>query len=177
MPMARAATLAWVQSTPFGDLGVTLGPAGVEHVTLPIAVDHAVAAGEPRDPAVARSRRVARVARQLDDFFAGRRTEFDVAVDLDATELSDFQRHILVTVRAEVPYGETATYGEVAELAGRPGAARAVGTAMSRNPVPLLVPCHRVVAAGGIGGYGGGSQGVALKRALLDLERRARPSG
>jgi methylated-DNA-[protein]-cysteine S-methyltransferase len=177
MPMARVATLAWVQSTPFGDLGVTLGPAGVEHVALPIADDHVVGTDEVRDPAAATSRRAARVARQLDEFFAGRRTGFDVAVDLDATSLSDFQRHVLVTVRAEVPYGETATYGEVAELAGRPGAARAVGTAMSRNPVPLLVPCHRVVAAGGIGGYGGGSQGVALKRALLDLERRARPSG
>ena len=120
---------------------------------------------------------MAQVARQLDEFFAGRRTEFDVAVDLDATELSDFQRHVLVTVRAEVPYGETATYGEVAELAGRPGAARAVGTAMARCPVPLFVPCHRVVAAGGIGGYGGGPQGIALKRALQDLERRGRPSG
>ena len=74
-------------------------------------------------------------------------------------ELSDLQRHVLLTVRAEVPYGETATYGEVAELAGRPGAARAVGTAMSRNPVPFFVPCHRVVAANGIGGYGGGRAG------------------
>ena len=82
-----------------------------------------------------------------------------------------------LTVRAEVPYGETVTYGELAELAGRPGAARAVGTAMARNPVPFFVPCHRVVAAGGIGGYGGGAQGVALKRALLDLEARGRPSG
>jgi methylated-DNA-[protein]-cysteine S-methyltransferase len=177
VPVARAATLVWVQSTPYGDLGVTLGPVGVEHVTLPIAADRVAAGAELCDPAVARSRRVTRVARQLDEFFAGRRTEFDVAVDLDATELSDFQRHVLVTVRAEVPYGETATYGEVAELAGRPGAARAVGTAMARCPVPLFVPCHRVVAAGGIGGYGGGPQGVALKRALLDLERRARPTG
>ena len=176
--MAPAATLTWVQSTPVGDLAVTLGPAGVEHVTLPLPGGTGPGAdAESVDRGVPRSRRVARVARQLDEFFAGRRTEFDVAIDLDATELSDFQRHVLVTVRAEVPYGETATYGEVAELAGRPGAARAVGTAMARCPVPLFVPCHRVVAAGGIGGYGGGPQGIALKRALQDLERRGRPSG
>ena len=118
-----------------------------------------------------------RIARQLDEFFAGRRTEFDVAVDLTVADLSDFQRHVLATARAEVPYGETVTYGELAELAGRPGAARAVGTAMARNPVPLFVPCHRVVAAGGIGGYGGGPAGIALKRALLDLEGRARTTG
>ena len=117
------------------------------------------------------------VARQLDEYFAGRRDRVRRR-DRPATrpQLSDFQRHVLATVRAEVPYGETATYGEVAELAGRPGAARAVGTAMARNPVPFFVPCHRVVAAGGIGGYGGGAQGVALKRALLDLEARGRPS-
>ncbi len=75
-----------------------------------------------------------------------------------------------------MPYGETATYGEVAEMIGRPGAARAVGSAMARNPVPLVVPCHRVVAANGIGGYGGGDAGIALKRALLDREARVRPT-
>jgi methylated-DNA-[protein]-cysteine S-methyltransferase len=174
--VASAATLTWVQSTPLGDLAVTLGPAGVKHVTLPLPGGTGPGADEEISDRGA-SRRVAKVARQLDEYFAGRRTEFDVAVDLDATELSDFQRHVLVTVRTEVPYGETATYGEVAELAGRPGAARAVGTAMARCPVPLFVPCHRVVAAGGVGGYGGGTQGIALKRALQDLERRDRPSG
>lgn len=169
------AVTAWRQETPFGDIVVELGDHGVTRVTL------------PRENSVAAERRVRRstttkwrgeaVARELDEYFAGTRTSFDVAVDLDATPLSDFQRHVLLTVRAEVPHGETATYGEVAELAGRPGAARAVGTAMARNPVPFLVPCHRVVAANGIGGYGGGPDGVALKRALLDREARARPSG
>jgi methylated-DNA-[protein]-cysteine S-methyltransferase len=175
--MASPATVAWVQSTPFGDLGVLLGPNGVERISMPgTELDDAVRAAAP-DRGAPPTRSAGRVARQLDEYFGGHRTEFDVAVDLHATELSELQRHVLETVRAEVAYGETVTYGELAELAGRPGAARAAGTAMARNPVPFLVPCHRVVAAGGIGGYGGGPQGVALKRALLDLEARGRPTG
>ena len=169
---------AWRQATPFGDIVVVLGPDGVERVTLPLAEsDLVVADAQIRGLATTKSRRVARVARQLDEYFAGRRREFDVEVNLEATQLSELQRHVLETVRAEVPYGETVTYGELAELAGRAGAARAVGTAMSRNPVPFFVPCHRVVAAGGIGGYGGGAAGIALKRALLDREARGRPTG
>jgi len=166
---------AWRQPTPFGVIRVEVGPHGVEHVSMP-QPDFAGPATPKRGTRAAKSAVAARVARQLDEYFAGRRTEFDLAVDLEVSELSDLQRHVLATLRDEVPYGETITYGELAELAGRPGAARAVGTAMSRNPVPFLVPCHRVVAAGGIGGYGGGAQGVALKRALLDLEARGRPS-
>jgi methylated-DNA-[protein]-cysteine S-methyltransferase len=167
----------WVQATPFGAIRVEVGPHGVEHISMPHP-DHFAAPATPRRGArVAKSPVATRVARQLDEYFAGRRTELDVPIDLEASELSDLQRHVLTTLRDEVPYGETITYGELAELAGRPGAARAVGTAMSRNPVPFVVPCHRVVAAGGIGGYGGGAQGVALKRALLDLEARARPTG
>lgn len=166
---------AWRQATPFGDIVVELGDRGVERVTLPL--DGLVLEDVPTRGTRTANSRAGAVARELDEYFAGTRTSFDVAVDLDATPLSDFQRHVLLTVRAEVPYGETATYGEVAELAGRPGAARAVGTSMARNPVPFLVPCHRVVAANGLGGYGGGPAGVALKRALLDREARARPSG
>jgi methylated-DNA-[protein]-cysteine S-methyltransferase len=168
---------AWRQATPFGEIVVEVGSQGVEHVTMLGADlrDFGFAATTERQVPATKS--AGHIARQLDEYFAGRRTAFDVEVDLHATDLSDFQRHALATLRAEVPYGETVTYGELAELAGRAGAARAVGTAMSRNPVPFLVPCHRVVAAGGIGGYGGGPQGVALKRALLDLEARGRPSG
>jgi methylated-DNA-[protein]-cysteine S-methyltransferase len=78
---------------------------------------------------------------------------------------------VLETLRREVPWGETVTYGELALMAGAPGAARAVGTTMATNPVPLVVPCHRVVASGGrIGGYGGGLHGVATKRTLLARE-------
>ncbi len=75
---------------------------------------------------------------------------------------------------ARIPYGATVTYGELAAMAGRPGAARAVGGAMNRNPVPFVIPCHRVVASDGtLGGYGIG--GLPVKRWLLDLERRHRP--
>ena len=158
----------WRQGTPHGEILVEHADGVVVRVALP--------GSDVSDPP-GRSRRDRALARRLADWFAGRDDLTDVPVDLDASPLSDFQRHVLVTVRAEVPYGETATYGEVAELAGRPGAARAVGTAMARNPVPLFVPCHRVVAANGIGGYGGGVDGVGLKRALLDLEARARPTG
>ena len=80
-----------------------------------------------------------------------------------------FPRAVYETLRRDVGFGETVSYGELAEMAGRPGAARAVGNAMSRNPVPIVVPCHRVVASGErIGGYG--PSGVRTKRFLLALE-------
>jgi methylated-DNA-[protein]-cysteine S-methyltransferase len=89
-------------------------------------------------------------------------------VDLSRVD-AGFPRAVYEVLQKEVPFGETVSYGELAEMAGRPGAARAVGNAMSRNPVPIVVPCHRVVAAGGrIGGYG--SSGVSTKRFLLALE-------
>jgi len=90
-----------------------------------------------------------------------------VPVDLGAVT-SPFRRRVLETLHREVEYGETVSYGELAVMAGRPGAARAVGSAMATNPVPIVVPCHRVLAAGGrIGGYGGG---LDVKRSLLAIE-------
>ena len=109
------------------------------------------------------------VARQLDDWFAGRRHEFDL--DLDLAGIDGFRREVLETLVREVPWGEVVSYGELAALAGRPRAARAVGSAMRNNPIPFVIPCHRVVAAGNkIGGYGGGRNAVALKRELLARE-------
>ena len=166
----------WCQGTPFGDIVVVVGPGGIEHISLPgLSADGTSGTAPPDQPPEGTRSVAGRVARQLDEYFTGTRTELDLPVDLGATELPDLARRTLETVRAEVPYGETATYGEVAEMIGRPGAARAVGSAMARNPVPFVVPCHRIVAANGIGGYGGGSAGIALKRALLDREARARP--
>jgi methylated-DNA-[protein]-cysteine S-methyltransferase len=157
----RATTRWWRQTIPWGDIVVEVGAQGVTRISLP---------DSPIDERVDSPRRDPRVARQLDAYFAGRRRELDVAVALPEA-LSDFQRRVLLSLRAEVGYGETVTYGELAEIAGRPGAARAVGSTMARNPVPFVIPCHRVVAANGIGGYGNGfGDGVALKRALLDLE-------
>ena len=161
----------WVHDSPFGEIVVTLGPKGITRVELP-ALDGDFLATDrgKRDPTDKKSRREEAIGRQFDEYFGGTRTRFDVPVDLPDS-LSTFQRTVLTTLADDVGYGETVSYSELAEMAGRPGAARAVGTTMARNPVSFLIPCHRVVAANGIGGYGGGSGGgVELKRALLRLE-------
>jgi methylated-DNA-[protein]-cysteine S-methyltransferase len=107
-------------------------------------------------------------ARQLDEYFAGTRRTFDV--DLDWRLASGFRATVLRHL-AEIAYGHTASYASVAQLAGRPKAVRAVGTACATNPLPVVVPCHRVVRSdGAIGGYLGG---VAAKVALLQLEAAA----
>ncbi len=102
-------------------------------------------------------------ATQLEEYLAGERTEFDVPMELDGT---DFQRSVWREL-CRIPYGETISYGELARRVGRPNGPRAVGQANGRNPIPIIVPCHRVLASNGIGGYGGG---LPLKRALLAVE-------
>jgi methylated-DNA-[protein]-cysteine S-methyltransferase len=103
--------------------------------------------------------------RQLDEYFAGNRQRFDLAVDLALQ--ADFNRRVLREL-ARVPYGEVVTYGELAARAARPRAARAVGTIMNRNPLPIVLPCHRVIGANGkLVGYGGG---LERKESLLRLE-------
>ena len=107
---------------------------------------------------------------QLAEYFAGRRQRFDVKIDRDALGGTPFQRQVWA-VLAELRYGETVSYGELARRMGQPAAVRAVGLANGRNPVSIIVPCHRVVGAGGaLTGYGGGT---ARKRWLLDLEQGA----
>ena len=104
------------------------------------------------------------VRRELDEYFEGERREFDLRVDL---RVAPFQDAVLREL-ARVPYGTTETYGALAAKAGRPGAARAVGTVMNRNPIPIVLPCHRVVGANGsLTGYAGG---LDVKRRLLQLE-------
>lgn len=103
--------------------------------------------------------------RELDDYFAGRRTTFDL--DLDLRGLPEFTLRVLHEL-AEVPYGRTATYRELAERAGNPRASRAVGMVMNRNPIPIVLPCHRIVGSSGeLVGYGGG---LDRKERLLRLE-------
>jgi len=107
-------------------------------------------------------------ADQVEAFLAGEITGFNLALDLQLAR--GFNRQVLQAT-ATIPYGETRSYGDVAGMAGSPGAARAVGTAMSTNPIALIVPCHRVIKSdGSIGGYGGGREGTNLKRKLLRLE-------
>jgi methylated-DNA-[protein]-cysteine S-methyltransferase len=104
-----------------------------------------------------------KAAAQLEEYFDGRRTEFDVPVGLDGTP---FQRQVWTELR-RIPYGQTISYGELARRVGRPTGPRAVGQANGKNPIPILVPCHRVVAGNGMGGYAGG---LPVKQALLTLE-------
>jgi len=104
------------------------------------------------------------VRRQLDEYFEGRRRAFELALDL---RVSPFYRQVLDQL-AQVPYGQLDTYGALAARVGRPRAARAVGGVMNRNPLPIVLPCHRIVGANGsLTGYGGG---LEVKRALLELE-------
>jgi methylated-DNA-[protein]-cysteine S-methyltransferase len=105
-------------------------------------------------------------ATELDQYFAGRRHRFDLP--LDWRLLAGFRRTVLSRLATDIGYGHTASYGALAQLAGHPKAARAVGTACATNPLPVVVPCHRIVRAdGGIGGYVGGTD---AKRILLTLE-------
>ena len=110
------------------------------------------------------------VRRELDEYFEGRRREFDLPLDLRVAPFHEAVLHEL----ARVPYGRTETYGSLAAKVGRPKAARAVGTVMNRNPIPIVLPCHRIVGANGsLTGYAGG---LHVKRALLELEGAMLPS-
>lgn len=109
--------------------------------------------------------RLAALARELDEYFAGNRRSFDVPVDL---RLSSGFRRVVLTHLRDIPFGTTESYATVARAAGSPNAVRAAGTACATNPVPLVVPCHRVVRTdGSIGQYRGGAE---AKRVLLALE-------
>ncbi|MFI6724386.1 methylated-DNA--[protein]-cysteine S-methyltransferase [Streptomyces sp. R-74717] len=112
------------------------------------------------------SARLAEPIRQIAAYFAGSLREF--SLDLDWSLTSGFNRQVLRELAAGVPYGAVVGYGDLAERAGQPGAAQAVGAAMGSNPLPVVVPCHRVVESdGGLGGFGGG---LETKRKLLALE-------
>jgi methylated-DNA-[protein]-cysteine S-methyltransferase len=110
---------------------------------------------------------VASAAIQLEQYFAGDRTAFDLDLELAGTP---FERRVWDEVRA-IPYGRTASYAEIARRIGHPSARRAVGRANGRNPIAVIVPCHRVVGSdGSLTGYAGG---IEMKRTLLDLERHS----
>jgi methylated-DNA-[protein]-cysteine S-methyltransferase len=112
--------------------------------------------------------RLDRVVTQLTEYFAGRRTAFDLELRPDGG--SPFERRVWAAL-LEIPYGETARYGEIAAQIGHPGKARAVGRANGRNPIAIVCPCHRVIGSdGSLTGYGGGLEN---KRTLLDLESGA----
>ncbi|WP_318218107.1 methylated-DNA--[protein]-cysteine S-methyltransferase [Streptomyces sp. SCL15-6] len=109
---------------------------------------------------------LAEAIRQVEAYFAGERHDFDLP--LDWSLIAGFNRQVLRELASGVPYGSVVGYGDLAGRVGQPGAAQAVGTAMGANPLPVVVPCHRVVESdGGIGGFGGG---LETKRRLLALE-------
>jgi methylated-DNA-[protein]-cysteine S-methyltransferase len=155
--------------TPVGPVVVAATKRGLVRVALP---------GEPLDKVldrlaedisprvIAYPRRLDEARRELDQYFGGKRQRFELPLDWRLSH-SGFYRRVL-RATAKVPFGEVITYTEAAERAGSPRAFRAAGSALGSNPIPIVVPCHRVVRAGGdIGNYGGGPE---LKRFLLELE-------
>ena len=145
--------------TPLGRLTLVDGGAGISELRFP-------GRGGPLDEALHRPAALAPAVAQLEEYFAGERERFDLALDLRGPG-SD--RRVWARL-LEIPYGGTITYGQLAEEVGRPDEVREVAAAVGRTPVPIVVPCHRVVAAdGSLRGYRGG---LHRKRALLDLELR-----
>ena len=150
--------------SPIGTLLIAGDPEAIRHIEFPKN-------GKPvrPEPEWEHSARgpVGEAIRQLRDYFAGRRTEFHLPLAPDGTP---FQRAVWRQLQ-DIPYGETISYGELARRVGNPKASRAVGSANGANPIPIVIPCHRVIAADGkLGGFGGG---LPVKQALLDLETRA----
>ncbi|HUB42237.1 MAG TPA: methylated-DNA--[protein]-cysteine S-methyltransferase [Streptosporangiaceae bacterium] len=164
--------LSWASlSTPVGEVSVGCSSAGVARVRY-----GSPAGGDSGDMT---SRQLAEAARQqLTEYFLGQRTAFDLAVDWSGT--AGPQREVLTLLDSSVRYGQTITYGALASRAGLPAddsilPARTVGQIMGSNPIPVIVPCHRVVASDGLGGYSGGA-GTEVKRWLLILEGSLPPT-
>jgi methylated-DNA-[protein]-cysteine S-methyltransferase len=156
-----------VVESPLGELFVGVSDRGLCVISYEVDPDlQAERLARGFGPRVLRSPQpVAKVARQLDEYFEGKRKRFELEVDLRLAR--DFGRTVLEEL-GRVPFGEVTTYGALAARAGKPKAARAVGTIMNRNPVPIVLPCHRVVGANGsLVGYAGG---LERKQALLRLE-------
>lgn len=148
-----------IYHAPVGELVITYQNGAV------IALKRADATALPEDAPNALTEAV---CRQLDEYFAGTRTAFDFPLRLQGTP---FQEKVWAALR-DIPYGETRSYQQIAQAIGQPKACRAVGMANHRNPIYIVVPCHRVVGANGaLTGYGGG---LDMKKALLELEARQR---
>jgi len=158
-----AMTTHWtIHETPLGALTLRGGARGLTALSFP-------GRGEPCDEDARAPEMFADAVRQLDEYFAGERRRFELELDLHGTP---FQRSVWERLLT-IDYGTTVTYGAIARELGRPERVRAIGAAVGRTPVPIIVPCHRVIGAdGSLTGYGGGLQ---RKQALLDLERSGAP--
>jgi methylated-DNA-[protein]-cysteine S-methyltransferase len=154
--------------SPFGPLLVATTPRGLVRVNLPNydpgeTLEELAERVSPR--LLEAPARLDDARRQLDLYFAGRLTEFELPLDWRLSK--DFRLRALRAI-ARIPYGQTRSYTEIATSAGNERAVRAAGTACGSNPIPIVVPCHRVLRSGGaLGGYGGG---LPMKQALLELE-------
>jgi len=147
----------WYYNFPVGTLGIGEDGSGISHIFLPGTVD--VSAAEKQETPL-----LCKAAEQLMQYFAGTRTAFDLPLSPQGTV---FQRRVWETL-CSIPYGESISYGELAAMLGNPKAGRAVGMANHRNPIMIVIPCHRVSGKDGtLTGYAGG---LEMKRALLDLE-------
>jgi methylated-DNA-[protein]-cysteine S-methyltransferase len=145
-----------VEDTPVGPLTLAATPAGVVRIGFGGGERVLEELASEVSPRVVRlPGRLDEVRRELEEYFAGRRRRFDVPVDRRLSR--GYRRTVLEALSREVPYGHTVSYQELAERTGNPKASRAVGSAMATNPIPIVVPCHRVLRTGGaLGGYGGG---------------------
>jgi methylated-DNA-[protein]-cysteine S-methyltransferase len=156
--------------TPLGPVWVAVSAAGLVAVRIAGSRREFIEALAPRfaPHPTGEAGRTRPVVQQITEYLGGVRKHFDLTIDW--SQLSAFQTKALRAVCA-VPYGQTCTYGQIASQIGMPGAARAVGRANATNPVPLVIPCHRLVGAdGSLRGYGSG-QGITTKAWLLELER------
>lgn len=153
--------------TPVGPMRLAATSHGLVKVDLHASDRFADALAEEVSPRVIEHpARLDDARRQFDEYFAGSRTEFDLEVDWRLSR--GFRLAVLRRLHAGVHYGETVSYKQLAIMSGNPNASRAVGSAMATNPVPIVVPCHRVIdSAGRLHGYGGG---LPMKEALLRLE-------
>ena len=149
--------VAWVvEDTPIGPLTLAATPIGVVRIAFGGEEGVVEELASQLSPRVVHLRaRLDEVRRELEEYFAGRRRRFDVPVDRRLSR--GYRRAVLEALSREVPYGRTVSYKELAERTGNPKASRAVGSAMATNPIPIVVPCHRVLYTGGaLGPYGGG---------------------
>ena len=156
--------------TPIGKLLVASSEKGLVRIMLPregkIDFVSLLKKEYPEETLIENREKNLLVIKQLEEYFDGSRTVFSLPLDIRGTE---FQKSVWDALK-KVPYGETRSYGEIARYIGKPKAARAVGNANRKNPIPIIIPCHRIIGSdGSMVGFGGG---IPLKKKLLELEKR-----
>ena len=166
-------TFGELTDTPVGPVSFVAGDTGLKKVSYrPLQMLKAELRLYEAKPSLEGLEAIGTLLAEVNEYLFGIRKTFTVKIDWGAVE--GFQREVL-TMTAEIPYGQVKTYGEIAEKLGKPGAARAVGGALGRNPMPIVIPCHRVVGSGGrLVGYTGG---LTTKAFLLGLEGHAIEDG